>query len=104
MINLRATYLSPEQIDKLVSPVLAEGLKDYGYEGKSIKEDETFDGDPIIRLRADVRQPVPVEEQVRMLSRIHDLLRTENDERIVFFSAPGPSSQSSAEDEDEDMF
>ncbi|MCW0001257.1 hypothetical protein OE766_23835 [Pararhizobium sp. YC-54] len=92
MVNLRATYLSPEEIDKIVSPLLTKDFEAYGYKDKSIKEDETFDGEPIIRVRANVEKAVPADEMIATLSRIHDALRSENDERFVFLSAPGPEA------------
>ncbi|MCA1969060.1 MAG: hypothetical protein LDL42_08000 [Rhizobium sp.] len=104
MANLRAVYLAPEEIDKIVTPLLTEAFKKYGFNRASIKEDETFDGEPIIRVRADVAEAVPAKELVNTLSRIHDALRAGSDERIVFLSAPGPTTAASAGDEDEDTF
>lgn len=102
MANLRARYLYPTEIDAIVTPLLTEAFKDYGYKDKSIKEDETFDGDPIIRVTVDVAKPVPAEQLVETLSRIHDLLREKDEERFVFLSAPGPAITSGTGDEDED--
>lgn len=90
MVNLRAKYLYPKEIDAIVTPLLTEAFKPYGYKDKSIKEDETFDGDPIIRVTADVAEPVPAKELAQTLSRIHDALRARDEERFVFLSAPGP--------------
>ncbi|ATN32625.1 hypothetical protein ACO34A_02250 [Rhizobium sp. ACO-34A] len=104
MASLRAVYLAPEQIDKIVTPLLSDAFKDYGFNRASIKEDETFDGEPIIRVRADVKEAVPARELVKILGRIHDALRAGNDERIVFLSAPGPAVVAPAGDEDEDTF
>jgi hypothetical protein len=102
MANLRARYLYPKEIDAIVTPLLTEAFKDYGYKDKSIKEDETFDGDPIIRVTAEVAQPVPAEQLAKTLNRIHNALREKDEERFVFLSAPGPAILSGSGDEDED--
>ena len=102
MASLRARYLYPQEIDDIVTPLITEAFKPYGYKDKSIKEDEAFDGDPIIRVIADVAQPVPAEKLAGTLSRIHDALRAKDDERLVLLSAPGPQAPLSGDDEDED--
>jgi hypothetical protein len=103
MASLRAVYLQPEEIDRIVTPLLAKGFKRYGFHGKLIQEDETFSGDPIIRVRADVDKPVPASELVSVLGDIHAALRTQNDERFVFLSAPGPKLDAVGGDEDEEI-
>lgn len=102
MSNLRAVYLAPEEISEIVVPLLQEDFTAYGFRGQIIKEDEAYDGDPIIRVRADVGKPVPVSVQIKTLSRIHDALRAKNEERIVFLSAPGPDSLSKGTDDEVD--
>jgi hypothetical protein len=101
MANLRAVYLQPDEIDAIVTPVLEQDFKRFGYRDKVIREDETFEGEPIIRVRADVEQPVPGEELVKTLTRLHAALEARNDERFVFLSAPGPEIIS-GDDADED--
>lgn len=103
MTRLRTVYLSLEDVDRIVTPLLDEGFKPYGFRGKTIEEDETFSEDPIIRIRADVEMPVPAKELVSVLSDIHLALRSRNDERFVFLSAPGPAKVHPEGDEDEDM-
>lgn len=103
MASLRTRYLSPDEIDQIVTPLLADGFEPFGYKSRSIKEDEAFDGEPIIRVRADVERPVPAEQLVKTRSRIHDALRAEHDERFVFLSAPGPDRELPPGDEDEDF-
>ena len=90
MANLRAKYLYPEQIDEIVTPLLTEAFKSYGYKDKTIKEDEIFDGEPVIRVTADVERAVPARELANASNRIHDALREKDEERIDFLSAPGP--------------
>lgn len=101
MASLRARYLYPNEIDAIVTPLLTEAFTPYGYKDKSIQEEETFDGDPIIRVTADVAQPVPAEQLARTLSRIHDALRAKDEERFVFLSAPGPQAPYSSDDEED---
>lgn len=102
MASLRAIYLAPEEIERIVTPLLREGFKAYGFSGNTIAEDETFSGDPVIRVRADVATAVPADDLVSVLSQIHAALREKNDERFVFLSAPGPSIGEPDGDEDED--
>ncbi len=102
MASLRARYLYPDEIDAIVTPLLAEAFKPFGYKDRSIKEDETFDGDPIIRVTADVAQPVPAATLSKTQSRIHDALRAKDEERFVFLSAPGPNREVPDGDEDEE--
>jgi hypothetical protein len=103
MANLRAKYLYPNEISDIVKPLLIKAFAPYGYKDSTISEDETFDGDPIIRVKADVAQPVPAEELAKTVSRIHDELRARDEERFVFLSAPGPDWELPHGDEDEDL-
>jgi len=103
MTNLRAKYLYPKEIDAIVTPLLTEAFKPYGYKDKSIQEDETFAGDQIIRVKADVDQPVPAEQLAKTLSQIHDALRAQDEERFVFLSAPGPDEPLAGDEGDEDV-
>ncbi|NSZ15298.1 hypothetical protein [Agrobacterium vitis] len=102
MARLRTVYLTPDDIKVIVNPLMAEGFSAYGFRSSTIEEDETFSGDPIIRIRADVTRAVPANETVSVLSKIHAALREKNDERTVFLSAPGPSLSDVGDDEDED--
>nr|WP_316651597.1 hypothetical protein [uncultured Gellertiella sp.] len=103
MAGLRAVYLAPEEVEKIVAPLLKEDFAAYHFRGKSIQEDETFDGDPIIRVRAEVGEAVPAAQLIQTLTRIHDALRRQNDERLVFLSAPGPNAVSPEDQGDEDV-
>lgn len=102
MARLRTVYLTPDDIRVIVNPLMAAGFNAYGFKSSTIEEDETFSGDPIIRIRADVERAVPASETVSVLSKIHAALGAKNDERTVFLSAPGPSLSDSGDDEDED--
>lgn len=101
-MNIHARYLRLHEIDDIVTPLLAEAFKPYGYRDKSIREEEIFDGDHVIRVRADVERPVPVEELTKALTSIHDALRAKDEERFVFLSAPGPNPVLPDGDEDFD--
>jgi hypothetical protein len=103
MASLRVRYLYPQEIDDIITPLLSEAFNPYGYTDKSISEDETFDGDPIIRVRANVAQPVPAADLVETLSRIHDALRAKNEERLVLLSAPGPNAPLTGNEDEEDL-
>ena len=102
MAHLQTVYLEPQEIDRIVTPLLNESFEAYGFHGKTIEEDETFSGDPIIRVRAEVETAVPADKLVSVLGRIHDALRIHHDERVVFLSAPGPALAQPEGDEDED--
>lgn len=103
MANLRAKYLYPKEIDAIVTPLLAQAFAPYGYRDSSIEEDETFAGDPIIRVKVDVETAVPAEKLARTRSEIHDALRAEDEERLVFLSAPGPEKPLTGTEDDEDF-
>lgn len=103
MTSLRTVYLAPDDVNRIVMPLLKEGFGTYGFRGQTVEEDETFSGDPIIRVRAEVDRPVPASELVSVLGRIHAALRARNDERFVFLSAPGPARAQPEGDQDEDL-
>jgi hypothetical protein len=102
MINVHAKFLTVDQIRDILTPVLQSDFGRFGYRGSEIKEDETFDGMPVVRVTVDVERPVPAPEWTMTLVRLHDLLRARNDERFVFLSAPGPSEDTPPGDEDVD--
>ena len=85
-----------------MTPLLEKDFQPYGYKDRQIEEVETFDGEPVIRVRVDVDQAVPADELVQTLTRIHGALRLNNDERFVFLSAPGPQEDNADADEDVD--
>ncbi|MGV0816840.1 hypothetical protein [Martelella sp. AMO21009] len=97
MVSLRNTNLSVEKIAAIAAPLLQSDLSAYGYKGETIREDETFDGEPIIRIMVHVETAVPVEKLNGTLKKVHDLLRQDNDERLVFLSAPGPADEEGIE-------
>lgn len=102
MVNVHAKFLTLDQIREIVVPVLKSDFGKFGYRGSEIKEDETFDGMPVIRVTANVARPVPAPEWTITLLKLHDLLRAKDDERFVFLSAPGPSEDVTTGDEDVD--
>ncbi|MGV3551419.1 hypothetical protein [Rhizobium sp.] len=101
-MNIHARYLRLQEIDDLVTPLLKRDFGPFGYRDRQISEEEDFDGMPIIRLRAEVEQAVPAKELVQTLGKIHDLLRSKDEERFVFLSAPGPNPVLPDGDEDFD--
>ncbi|HBF30017.1 hypothetical protein [Rhizobium sp.] len=104
MANLRARYLSPEEIDEIVTPLLQERFRDYGFKGKSIEEHVTTDGDePFIRVRADVDRAVPAEELVSAHLLVNAALQAQDEDRFVILTASGPSIALPGGDEDEEV-
>jgi hypothetical protein len=104
MTKLRARYLSPEEIDEIVTPLLQERFRHYGFKGKSIEEDVTIDGrEPFIRVRADVAHAVPAEELVSTLALVNDALQARDEDRFLILTASGPSIALTGGDEDEEV-
>jgi hypothetical protein len=82
---------------------MEKSFRDYGYTSSEIREEETFDGTPVIRVIVNVRDVVPAEALSRATSGSHDLLQAQRDERFVFLSSRRPALASEQNDDDQDV-
>ena len=102
-MNVHAKFLRTDQLRHLLSPVLSEGLMAYGFHSIDVREDETADGLPILRVIAHVARAVPAEKRISAMDAAHAALRSEGEERIIFLTTPsGPEAADPADDGDED--
>ena len=102
MANLHAIYLKTQDIREIALPILKKRFKQYGFRDADVREEETFDGDPILRMVAHVEKQVPARILLDANEDIHVSLRTKGEERFVFLSTKRPGENEQEADEDEE--
>ena len=102
MANLHIIYLKTEEVREIALPILMKRFETYGFQDAEIREEETFDGDPILRMVAHVKQQVPARTLIDANEDIHVSLREKGEERFVFLSTRRPAEAEQEADEDEE--
>lgn len=90
-MNVHAKFLHVDELKGVLLPVLRDQLETYGFLTLDVKEDETSEGLPVVRVVADVEKTVPAAEIFATLDAAHAVLRSHGDDRIVFLSAQSAS-------------
>jgi hypothetical protein len=100
-MNIHQKYLTVDQIKDLIEPVLAEKLKAFEFKAVTISEEVAYDGDPMLRVLADVELGVPTKVLVDALNAVYEALRNENEDRLVLMSTSRHSdNRATVEQED----
>lgn len=102
MVNLHTMYLQTEEVREIALPILKKRFKAYGFQTAEVREDETLDGDPILRMVAHVESTVPARTLIDANNDIHVALRGKGDGRFVFLSTKKPNEDDNDADEDEE--
>ncbi|HMQ58820.1 MAG TPA: hypothetical protein PKE65_09755 [Rhizobiaceae bacterium] len=92
-MKVHARFLTTDEARRVSLAPLREYFSRFGFTEATVSEDETYDGAPVFRIVANVEQTVPTETFVDALSAIHNALRKEGEERLVFLSTSLPSSR-----------
>jgi len=96
-MNVHAKFLAVEEITELVQPVLADDLREYDVQNVFVAEEEAFDGDPMIRMIANVGEGVPPDVFAKVLNAVSAKRRTANEERLVLMSTSKNSDPNAAQ-------
>jgi hypothetical protein len=92
--------MSDEQVNQIVSDLLGKRLGDVGFERSSVKSEEDFDGESVLRVRAHFNNgKVPTDRLIDAVSDIRSELLRRGEERYVFLK--GEYTGERDEDEDE---
>ena len=101
-MNIHQKYLTVEQIKDLIEPVLAVKLKAFDFKAVTVSEEVAYDGDPMLRVLADVDVGVPTTVFVETLNAVYEALRNENEDRLVLMSTSRHSDSDVVAQEDVD--
>ena len=92
-MNVHAKFLRSEELKRVAVPVMQRELERYGFHSLDIREDETSDGQPVIRLVATVDHPVPAKHFLKTLDETLKALRLEGEDRLVFLMIPAVQAE-----------
>lgn len=101
-MNVHAKFLRSEELKRVVVPVMHRELEPYGFQALDIREDETSDGQPVLRLVATVDRLVPARHFLRVLDEALKALRLEGEDRLVFLTTQ-PLKAGEIENGEEDI-
>jgi hypothetical protein len=91
--------MTDDEINAVVSELLRERFKSFGFHGATVESQEDFDGSPIIRVTAHLKEgDVPSEKFTEALYDIRSKLIGRGEERFVFLDSMSP--EDTAVDED----
>lgn len=102
MSNLHATYLTEGEVRQIALGILGKRFKAYRFQDVEVREDETFDGDAILRMVAHVESRVPPRTLIDVNDEIHQALRAMGEDRFVFLGTRLPAADAQEADEDEE--
>jgi len=102
MANLHPAFLSPEDVREVALPLLRQRLGRFAFDDVSVREEEDFDGENVLRLTADVAVKVPAKALIDVTADIHSALRRQGDERYVYVSTRRPGSEKQGDEDVED--
>jgi hypothetical protein len=95
------TTMTDNEINKVVSKVLRERLKEFGFKRCTVHSEEDFDGSSILRIIAHCKKwDVPSSRLTDALHEIRSKLLSKGEERFVLLGSQSPSEESIEEDVD----
>jgi hypothetical protein len=93
------TNMTDEEINKIVSKLLREKLKDIGFQRSTVQSEQDLEGDSIIRVTARFRRgELPSDRLINALHDIRTQLLRKGEERFVVLDSEYP--QDAVVDED----
>jgi hypothetical protein len=93
--------MTDDEINEVVSRLLRERFEDLQFERSTVKSEEDFDGDPILRVKAYFpRRGVPTERLVNAMHDIRSELIRRGEERFVFLDSKFPHDRDELVDDD----
>ena len=86
MSSLKHVTLSDDEVEALLTSVIAEVFAEFGFKGATFQEEMDFDGEPIFRVVATVEQPVPAAKLMDAIAAVNRARREKGDDRFVNLS------------------
>lgn len=91
--------LSDREAKALAEPILARRFDRFGYRQVHVAAERDFDGEPILRMTAEVGSRVPARAIIDTLDAVRKALMDSGDERFVFLSTSTSGGEAVEEDE-----
>jgi hypothetical protein len=89
------------EINKVVSKVLREQLREFGFQRATVHSEQDFDGSSILRVTAHLRKwDVPSSRLTEALHEIRSKLLSKGEERFVLLGSESPREETVEEDVD----
>jgi hypothetical protein len=93
--------MTESEINKIVSKILRDRLKDFGFQRASVHPEQDFDGSSILRVTAHIkRHDVPSSRLTEALHEIRSKLLSKGEERFVLLGSDSSSEEAVEEDVD----
>jgi hypothetical protein len=91
--------MTDSEINKIVSRLLRERLRDFGFKRSAVHSEQDFDGSSILRITAYLRKPgVPASQLTDALHEIRTKLLSKGEERFILLSSESPEEEMIDED------
>jgi hypothetical protein len=89
------------EINKVVSKILREQLREFGFQRATVHSEQDFDGSSILRVTAHLRKwDVPSSRLTEALHEIRSKLLSKGEERFVLLGSESPREETVEEDVD----
>ncbi len=93
--------MTDNEINKVVSKILREHLKDFGFSRSTVHSEQDFDGASILRITAHCKKwDVPSSRLTDALHEIRSNLLRRGEERFVLLGSQSPNEETLEEDVD----
>jgi hypothetical protein len=93
--------MTDAEINKVVSKILREQLKDFGYQRSTVHSEQDFDGSSILRVAVHLKKwDVPSSQLTEALHEIRSKLLSKGEERFVLLGSESPKEETIEEDVD----
>lgn len=91
--------MTDDEINEIVSELLRERFKPFGFQRSTVESEQDFDGSPILRVTAHLKDgDVPSERLTEALYDIRSKLISRGEERFVFLNSTSPEDEVVDED------
>jgi hypothetical protein len=101
MANIHLAPLGLEEVRAIANDVLNRQFRPFGFGAIALREEEDFDGEPILRVIAEVTKPVPARTLIDATTDIHDALRKQGDNRFVYLGTHRPGDEDTDDEPEE---
>lgn len=98
-MRLGDAAMTDAEISKIVSKLLRESLKDFGFKRAIVQSEQDFDDSSILRVTAYLEKyDVPANRLTDTLHEIRSALLSKGEERFVLLSSQSPEEEMIDED------
>jgi hypothetical protein len=93
--------MTDSEINKVISKVLRDQLKDFGFQRATVHSEEDFDGSSILRVVVHTKKlDVPSSRLTKALHEIRSKLLSRGEERFVLLGSESSKEETAEEDVD----